>query len=66
MTFEINEGQLRNMYDSFSHASKYTSIFGGKDKEDGYKLASQIDFNAFKIFFEPQLKALGLDTRREV
>jgi len=63
-TFEINEHQLRNMYNSFGR--EYEPIFGGNPKLDGYNLAKAIDFNAFKIFFEPQLKELGLDTTRQL
>lgn len=61
-TFTISETTIRNMYNSFSHGEKYEASFGGKDKEDGYKLATEIDFNAFKIYFRAELMQMGLDT----
>jgi hypothetical protein len=63
-TFTIHRYQLENMYHSFKHT--YEPIFGGQDKKDGYNLANTIAFNAFKIFFQNELNALGLDTTREL
>jgi hypothetical protein len=61
--FKIDSMQLINMYNSFVENLNGPIFMSDKEAIRGYKLATEIQFNSFKIFFGLQLIKLGLDVK---
>lgn len=59
--FTINAVVLKNMYQSFNDMMQ-PKFITGEDRTKSYKLAAEINFNSFKIYFKTQLEALNLNT----